>query len=220
MPEQSTRNAEKVLAGDNNNNAPIATGSFKKPWNHIFSALSPQQHDTHEDQLERGEYKTQAKGTMHVVEGSHEEDAEAQATALDGRLAEATKGQQHSPFSSSAFGRLPQPVPVVDVFFGSWWLVSALRTAVRPAVIYLSVSWIGTTFFDTLVSTVIVAIYLLRWGLLKAGRDTIPLIGAPIPAKRQLFWVLFRWIQKIWVCLYQGFLKLLGMLTFSNRSIS
>ncbi|KAL9130929.1 MAG: hypothetical protein Q9175_006901, partial [Cornicularia normoerica] len=66
---------------------------------------------------------------MHVVEGSHEEDAEAQATALDGRLAEATKGQQHSPFSSSAFGRLPQPVPVVDVFFGSWWLVSALRTA-------------------------------------------------------------------------------------------
>lgn len=46
---------------------------------------------------------------------------------------------------------------------------------------------------------ILVMIFLFRWALKRAGRDTTPLIGAPIPGKRQLFWVLSRWIQKIWV---------------------
>lgn len=170
----------------------------------MSSALSPQQHDMGEDQLERGEHEAQGNGISQIGEGSHDEDVEAGATPPP---AEATKSQQHSPFSSGAFDRLPQPVPVLDVFFGSWWLVSALRTAVRPVVIYLSVSWLWKAFFNSLVSTVVVVIYLLRWSLLKAGRDTIPLIGAPIPGKRQLFFILFRWIQKIWVFQRLGFLK-------------
>lgn len=172
-------------------------GFCKGAWNRLSSALSPQQHNMGEEQIERGEHEAQGKGRSQIGEGSHEEDAEAGAT----------KSQQHSPFSSGAFDRLPQPVPVVDVFFGSWWLVSALRTAIRPVVIYFSVFWLWTAFFDGLVSTVVVAIYLLRWGLLKAGHNTIPLIGAPIPGKRQLFWVLFRWIQKIWVSPRLGLLK-------------
>ena len=177
-------------------------GFGKKAWNRLSSALSPQQPDMGEDQIERGEHGAQDKGMSQVGEGSHEEDAE------DGAIpspVEATKSQQHSPFSSAAFDRLPQPVPVVDVFFGSWWLVSALRTAVRPVVIYFSVFWLWTAFLDGLVSMAVVAIYLLRWSLLKAGRDKVPFIGAPIPGKRQLFFLLFRWIQKIWVSPRLGF---------------
>ena len=170
----------------------------------MSSPLKPQRHDMGEDQIERGEHEVQGKGISQIGEGSQEEDAEVGATPSP---AEATKSQQHSSFSSSAFDQLPQPVPVVDVFFGSWWLISALRTAVRPVVIYFSVFWLWTAFFDGLVSTVVVAIYLLRWSLLKAGRDKIPLIRVPIPGKRQLFFLLFRWIQKIWVSPRMGFLK-------------
>lgn len=205
MPGQNSLNTEIVLSGDGNNETPIATGPFKKAWNRMSSALGPRQHDAGEDQIERGEHKNQAVGTLHVGEGSHEEDAEAGATPPDGPPAEATKGQQHSSFSSSAFDTLPHPVPVIDVFFGSWWLVSALRTATRPVMIYFSVFWLWTTFLYGLVSLIVVAIYLCRWILLFAGRDTIPLIGAPIPGKRQLFWALFRWIQKIWVRPLSGF---------------
>ena len=49
--------------------------------------------------------------------------------------------------------------------------------------------------------------YLFRWSLLKAGRDTIPFIKVPIPGKRQLFWVLFRWVQKFWVSPRLAFLN-------------
>ena len=202
MPGQNPLNTEIVLSGDGNNETPIATGPFKRAWNRISSALGPRRHDAGEDQIESGE---QAVGTLHVGEGNHEEDVEAGATPPDGPPAEATKGQQHSSFSSSAFDRLPQPVPVIDVFFGSWWLISALRTVTRPVMIYFSIFWLWTTFFDGLVSTIIVAIFLFRWSLLLAGRDTIPLVGASIPGKRQLFWALFRWIQKIWVCPLSGF---------------
>lgn len=205
MLTQDTLNTEKVSIEDSNNDVPIATGSFKRAWNRLSSALTPRQHDKGEDQIERGEHKAQAKVTTHIGEGNHEEDAEAGATPSGGQPAEATKRQQHSPFSSSAFDRLPQPVPVVDVFFGSWWFISALRTATRPVVIYFSVFWMWTAFFDGFVSTIVVAIYLFRWGLLKTGRDAIPLVGTPIPGKRQLFWVLFRWIQKIWVSSPLGF---------------
>lgn len=215
-----TLSTEEVSVGDSNNNVPVATESFKRAWNRLSSVLGPRQEDVGGDQIERGEHKTQAKGTIHVEEGNHEEDAEAGAIPLDGPPAEATKGHEHSPFSSSAFDRLPNPVPVVDVFFGSWWLVSALRTATRPVVIYFSVFWLWTALFDGFVSTMVVVIYLVRWGLLKAGRDTIPLIGAPIPGKRQLFWVLFRWIQKIWVSHRLGLLKLQRSLTSVVRSMS
>ncbi len=204
MLTQDTLNTEEAST---KNNVPISTGSFKKAWNRL-SALSPRLQDTGEDQIERGEHQTQAKGTTSIGQGIDGEDAEAGPAPLDGVPAEATKRQQHSPFSSRAFDRLPQPVPVVDVFFGSWWLVSALRTATRPVAIYFSVFWLWTAipFFDSFI-LIVVAIYLFRWGLLKAGRDTVPFIRGPIPGKRQLFWVLFRWIQKIWVSPCLAFLN-------------
>lgn len=82
-------------------------GVCKGAWNRLSSALTPQQHDMGEDQIERGEHEGQGKGGLQIGEGSHEEDAEAGATPSP---AEATKSQQHSPFSSSAFDRLPQPI--------------------------------------------------------------------------------------------------------------
>lgn len=203
MPTQDTLNTEVVSTGENNNNVPNATGSFKGAWNRLYSTLSPRRHDMDEAQMERGEHET----ATHPGQGNHGGNAEAGAISLDGPPAEAAKSQQHSPFSSRAFDRLPQPVPVVDVFFGSWWLVSALRTATRPVVIYLSIFWLWTAFFDGFVSTIVVAMYLFRWSLLKAGRDTIPFIKVPIPGKRQLFWGLFRWIQKIWVSPRLAFLN-------------
>ncbi|CAD6581500.1 MAG: hypothetical protein ASARMPREDX12_000488 [Alectoria sarmentosa] len=132
MLAQDTLNTEKASIEDSNNDVPIATEYFKRAWNRLSSAPTPRQHDKGEDQIERGEHKAQAKVKTHIGEGNHEEDAEAGATPSGGQPAEAAKRQQHSPFSSSAFDRLPQPVPVVDVFFGSWWFISALRTATRP----------------------------------------------------------------------------------------
>lgn len=198
MLTEDPPNSEIVSTENRNTNVPNNAVSFRRAWNRLSTALSRRQHDVGEDRIERGEHKNQAKDSTHIGEGNHEEDAEAGATPVDRPPTEATKVQQHSPFGSSAFDRLPQPVPVVDVFFGSWWLVTALWTATRPVVIYFSVSWLWTTFFDGLISTILVMIYLFRWALLEAGRETIPLIGAPIPGKRQLFWLLFRWIQKIW----------------------
>ena len=202
MPTQDTLNTGNGSIGESNNDAPIATGSFQRTWNRLSSALSRRQHDTGEDQVERGEHKDHAKGVILVEEGSceeHEQNAGAGATPLNGPPAEATKSQLHSPFSSTAFDQLAQPIPVVDIFFGSWWLALALRTATRPVIIYFSFFWIWSSILYGVVWTVVLAIYLSRWILLRAGRDTIPLLGVPIPGKRQLFWVLFCLIQKFWV---------------------
>ena len=188
MPTQDTLNPEST------NNAPTATGPFQRAWNRL-SALGLRRHETGEEQIERGEHTPQAQD---AINGTHEGHAEAGATPLHAPPAEVTRDQQHSRFSSTAFDRLPQPVLVVDVFFGSWWLLSALRTATRPVVIYYSV-FIWLWSFDTSAWLLILGIYLFRWLLLTAGRDIIPLIGTPIPGKRQLFWALFQWIQKVWV---------------------
>ena len=202
MPTQDTLNItiKESNNSNNNNNAPIATESFPTTWRRLFLAHSRRHHDAGEDEIERGENKKDlAKGTLHVGDGNHEEHAEAGATPLDGPETKATNNQHHSPFSSTAFDQLPQPVPVVDIFFGSWWFVLALRTATRPVVIYFSLIWMWTSIFFGFACLVALAIYLFRWVLLRAGRDTVPLLGVPIPGKRQLFWVLFGWIQKIWV---------------------
>ena len=79
--------------------------------------------------------------------------------------AAATETQHHSPFNSTAFDQLPQPVPVVDVFFGSWWLLLALRTATRPVIIYISLSWLWELFPFGSGFLAIPAIYLLRWAV-------------------------------------------------------
>ncbi len=199
MSTKATLTAEDVSIGESDNNVPLATGPFERAWKRLSSALTPRQHDTGEDQIERGEHRTQTEGTTHVAEGSHEEGVEAGTTPPDGPPAGATESQQHSPFSSTAFNRLPQPVPVVDVFFGSWWFISALRTVTRPVVIYLSVSWILTWYADSFILSVAIAIFVFRWGLLKAGRSTVPVFGTPIPRTRQILWGLLRWIQKFWV---------------------
>lgn len=182
-----TLSTEEVSVGDSNNNEPA--GSSKRTWNRLTFMLGPRQEDVGGDQIERGRHKTQAKVTIQVREGNREE----------GRPAEATKGHKQSPFSSSAFDRLPQPVAVVDVFFGSWWLVSALRTATRLVVIWLSGFLLWTQSFDVSVAMItVVVIYLVRWRLLKAGRNFIPFTAIPIPGKRELFKVIFRSTQKIW----------------------
>lgn len=220
MPTQDTLNTGNVSIQESNGNPPIATGSFQRIWNRLFSTPSRQQHDTGEDQVERGEHNDDANGAIHVGEGNHEGIAEAGATTLNGPPAEATKSQHHSPFSSTAFDQLTQPVPVVDIFFGSWWLVLALRTATRPAVIYMSFSWLWTSVFNGVGWTVLLAVYLFRWVLLKTGHDTVPLFGVPIPGKRQLSWALFRWVQKSWVMPLPALLDLIGSLTSIDRSTS
>ena len=205
MPTKETPNTVTVSSGESDNDAPVASGSFQRAWNRLSSVLSRRKRDTGEDAVERGEHQQQSEGTLHVGEGSHEEHAEAGATPLNEPPAAATKSQHHSPFSSTAFDQLPQPVPVVDIFFGSWWLILALRTATRPVVIFFSYIWVWTLYLDytslmpLTIHLSIPVIYLLRWVVLKAGRDTVPIFGVPIPGKRQLFWALFRWIQKIWV---------------------
>ena len=201
MPTPGIVDTERVSTGDSNNNnvrAPPTTGFFRRALGRVSSALNPRQHNAGEDQIERGEHNPQDEGTI----TRNEEDSSPEGAGINSALAEATTVQQeqHSPFSARAFDQLPQPVPIVDVFFGSRWLVLALRTATRPVVIYLSTVWLWTFTFDLTMSMAVVTIFLLRWVLLKAGRDTIPLIGGPIPGKRQLFWALSRWIQKIWVC--------------------
>ena len=192
-------NTGNVSIRESDNDAPVTPGFFQRIWDSISSVLSRRQRNTGEDWAERGEHQQQSKGTLHVGEGSHEDHTEARATPLNEPPAAATKSQHHSPFSSTAFDQLPQPVPVVDIFFGSWWLILALRTVTRPVIIYFSGFWLWTSNFFGLGSLVILAIYLLRWAFLKAKRKTIPILGFPIPGKRQLFWALFRWIQKFWV---------------------
>lgn len=220
MPTQDTLNTVNVSIGESTNNSPIATGTFQRIWNRLLSTLSRQQHDTGEDQVERGEHTDHAKRAIHVGEGNHEENTEAGTTPLNGDEVEATKSQHHSPFSSTAFDQLAQPVPVVDIFFGSWWLVLALRTATRPAVIYISFLWLWTSAFQGVGWMVVLAAYLFRWVLLMTGHDTIPLLGVPIPGKRQLLWVLFRWVQKFWVMLLPALPELVGSLTSIDRSTS
>lgn len=199
MPTPGTVDTERVSTGDSNNNnvrAPPTTGFFRRALGRISSALNPRQHKTGEDQIERGEHNPRDEGTI----TRNEEDSSPEGAGINGPLAEATTVQQeqHSPFSSRAFDQLPQPVPIVDVFFGSWWLVLALRTATRPVVIYLSVFWM----YNGIGGFVVVLVFLLslRWVLLKARYDSIPLIGGPIPEQRQLFWTFTRWIQRFWVC--------------------
>lgn len=138
MPGKETANTVKVSSVENDNDAPVATGSFLRSWNLLSSALSRRQRDTGEDEVERGEHQQQSKSTLHVGEGSHEEHAEAGATPLNEPSAAATKSEHKSPFSSTAFDRLPEPIPVVNIFIGSWWLTLALRTATGPLVVYFS----------------------------------------------------------------------------------
>lgn len=220
MATGDTLSTEEVSDGDSNNNEPAE--SSKNAWNRLSSVLGPRQEDVGGDQIERGEHKTQAKGTIHVEKGNREEDAEAGAIPLDGPPAEATEGHEHSPFSSSAFDRLPNPVPVVDVFFGLWWLVSALRMATRPVVICFSVFWLGTAGFDGfvlgIVAVVIVVIHMVRWGLLMAGRELIPFIRTPIPGNLQFIELLMCWMQEFWVSHRLGSLKLQRSLTSVVRS--
>ena len=202
MPTKETPNTVNVVIGESNNNAPVAPTSFQRAWDRLSSVLSHRQHSTGEDEVERGEHQQKTKGTLHIAEGSHEEHAEAGATSLNEPPAAATKSQHHSPFSSTAFDQLPQPIPVVDIFFGSWWLILALRTATRLLDMYFSWYWLWTSIpfvSGSLVILAISAIYGLRWAVLLVGRDTIPILGVPIPGKRQLFWALFCLTQKFWV---------------------
>ena len=203
-------NTGNVSIEESDNHAPVAPGSLQKTWNRLSSVLSRRQRDTGEDEVERGEHQQPSKGTLHFTEGSHEDRSEAGAAA--------TQNQHQSPFSSTAFNQL-QSVPVVDIFFSSWWLILALRTATRPVVIYFSYFWVWSSSLFGFSSLVILATYLLRWAFLKFKRTTIPILGSPIPGKRQLFWGLSHWIQKFWVspaCASESE----GLLTSSNRSIS
>ena len=199
VPTMERPNTGNAFIRESDNDAPVTPGFFQRIWNSISSVLSRRQRNTGEDRVERGEHQQQSKGTLHVGEGCHEEHAEAGATPLNEPSAAATESRHHSPFSSTAFDRLVQPVPVVDIFFGSWWLILALRTVTRPVVIYYSVSWLWSSNFFGPGFLVILAIFSLRWASLKAKRKTILILGFPIPGKRQLFWALFRWIQKFWV---------------------
>ena len=221
MPAEETPKTVNVSSGESNNNAPVAPGSFQRTWNRLSSMLSRQERKAGEDEVERGEHQQQSKDTLQVGEGSHEEHAEAGAISLDEPPAAAPKSQHHSPFSSTVFDQLPEPIPVVDIFVGSWWLILALRTATRSVVIYLSFFWIWNsliTFGSG--ALVILAIFLLRWAVLVRGIDKIPRFrGILIPGKRQLFWALFRWIQKFWVSPACAF-ELEASLTSSNRSTS
>ena len=185
----------------------------------MFSARTPRQHDTGEDQIEKGEHRTQTEGTTYVAEGTDEEGVEAGATPPDGPPIGATESQQHSLFSSTAFDRLPQPVPVVDVFFGSWWLVSALRTATRPVVIYVSALWLWSPYPNSVILTAAIAILVSRWTLLKAGRSTIPVFGTPVPEKRQLFRGLLRWIPELLGTSPSALLELPKSLTSRGRNM-
>lgn len=200
MPTTDTFATADIPIGQGKNDVSGELGPFKRAWNRLSSAWTPRHHKIGEDQIERGEQNSQATGTIQVVEGKHEEDAEAGDTPPDGPPAEAVKGQQHTSFSSTAFDHLPQPVPVVNVFLGSWWLVSAMRTASRAVIVYISVVLPWTSFLSLgFMTPLVLGIYLSRWALLKTGRDTIPGLGIPIPGKLRLFWGIFRWIQKIWV---------------------
>ena len=219
MSITETPNTVNVSSGESNNDAPVALGSFQRIWNRLSSVLSRRQRDTGEDEVERGEHQQQSKDTVHVGEGSHEEHAEAGAIPVNEPPAAATESQHHSQFSSTAFDRLPQPVPVVDIFFGSWWPTLALRIATRPVLIYLSSFWLLSLIPSSFVFEVVLTIYILRWVALSMGIDTIPSMGIPIPGKRQIFWVLFRWVQKFWVspaCASESD----GSLIPNNRSIS
>ena len=228
MPITETPNTVNVSSGESNNDAPVALGSFQRIWNRLSSVLSRRQRDTGEDEVERGEHQQQSKDILHVREGSHEEHAEAGAIPVNEPPAAATESQHHSQFSSTAFDRLPQPVPVVDIFFGPWWPTLALRIATRPVVVYYSYFWLWSLIsfssgfgvsWNPIGFEVILVIYILRWAVLVIGIDTIPILGIPIPGKRQLLWALFRWVQTFWVspaCTSESY----GPLITSNRSIS
>lgn len=198
MPAPDIVDRERVSTEDHSNNvrAPPTTGFFQRALGRVSSALNHRQQNVGENQIERGEHNPQDEGTI----TRNEETSSPEGAGIHGPLAESTTAQQeqHSPFSSRAFDWLPQPVPVEDVFFGLWWLVLAQRTVSRPAVIYLSIFWLWPSVISSLVLSAVVTVFLLRWVLLKAGRNTIPLIGGPIPGKSQLFWACTRWIQKIW----------------------
>ena len=205
MPTQATLDPENVTNGDNENHAPPAKKPFQEAWNRLLSPFTPRRHVLGKDQTKRGETTTAAESTAHDIEANHGEIAVAAAKPPDGSQGEAANHRQESSFGSTAFDHLPQPVPVVDIFFGSWWLVSALRTATRPVVIYQPSVWIWTSVpISTL--TTILEMNIVRWALLKAGHDTIPLLGVPIPGKLQLFRPLMPWIQKIWVIHGSGYL--------------
>lgn len=61
-------------------------------------------------------------------------------------------------------------------------------------VIYSSVFWLWTSNFYGAFWMSFVVVFHFRWTLLKKAYKTTPLLGSPVPGKRQLFWVLFRWI--------------------------
>ena len=210
LPAQAMLGSENATIEHSENDASIATNFFKEAWNRLSSTFQPRQHVTDEDQTRRGENTISSQSTVPDVEANHGEIAVAGATSPNGPHVETTDNRQDSPFSSTAFDQLPQPVPVVDIFLGSWWLVSALRTLTRPVVIYLSTFWIWTSF-PTLPLVVLLPIYMIRWALLKTGHDTIPLLGVPIPGKLQLFSALIRSTQKYWVT------HCLGLLDYRDR---
>ena len=210
MPTQATLDPENATIEHSENDASIATNFFKEAWNRFTSAFQPRQHVTDENQTRRGENTISSQSTVPDVEANHEEIAVAGTTSPNGPQVETTDNRQDSPFSSTAFDQLPQPVPVVDIFFGSWWLLSALRTLTRPMVIFLSTFWIWMSF-PTFPLTVLLSIYMIRWVLLKTGHDTIPSLGVPIPGKLQLFSALIRSTQKFWVT------HCLGLLDYRDR---
>lgn len=105
--------------------------------------------------------------------------------------------QQSSAFTSSAFDRLPKPLPVEDIFFNGWWLI-AVRIVVRSLVIYLTwYSILGSLYG---VFPVVLLLLTSRYILLKVGYTTVS--GFSIPSKTRLLLGLFLWIKKFWVCFH------------------
>ena len=111
-----------------------------------------------------------------------------------------TKGvdQQSSPFTSSAFDRLPKPLPVEDIFFNGWWL-TAVRILVRSLVIYYF-TWSLILYNWPLFLPVAFVLSVSRYVLLKAGLTTV--YGIPIQSKARLLRGLVFWPQKCWVCFH------------------
>lgn len=99
---------------------------------------------------------------------------------------------QLSQFTSSAFGVLPMPLPVEDVFFNVW-LLSATRVVVRSIVICVSLSWVLTIWQTYVLMTLVLVV---RYGLVKAGYKTV--FGIPVQPIKHLLLALLSWVQKCW----------------------
>ena len=150
-------------------------------------AANPQSINTHDNNIARSGIEHDADLEQGNVQPAEDEGPLKLTEEVD---------LQPSPFTSSAFDRLPSPLPVEDIFFNVSWL-KAVRAVVRSFVLYISWYLMITSWEPFFSATFIL---FSRYVFLKAGYTTV--FGISIQSKARLLRGFLIWVQKFWVYLH------------------